>query len=85
MPICYENPRVVSIDGLAVMLAVSKRHAQRMHEDGLLPRALSIGNSKKPPRRWRVLEIDAWIAAGCPSGTAWAQRPRKSSNQPEVA
>jgi excisionase family DNA binding protein len=54
---------VFDVGGLATLLRCSTRHVTRMSDSGKLPRPLKLGALV----RWRRAEIDAWLAAGCPS------------------
>lgn len=52
---------------LAVLLNVSPRHISTMVASGKMPGPVRIGHSV----RWRLAEINAWLAAGCPAGLRW--------------
>jgi predicted DNA-binding transcriptional regulator AlpA len=66
-----ERPMAVATAGLAQMLCVSERAIRKMNNSGRLPRPIRLGRSV----RWRVAEIEAWLAAGAPARDAWeAQR-----------
>lgn len=58
---------LLSAEELAAMLSISKRSLWRLRSAGQLPRAVQLGGST----RWRRIEVEAWIAAGCPSLTDW--------------
>jgi len=58
---------LLSAEELAVILSISKRSLWRLRSAGQLPRAVQLGGST----RWRRLEVEAWITAGCPSLTEW--------------
>lgn len=53
--------------GVARMLSVSIRQVWRLNTIGRLPKPLRLGNCV----RWRVDEIRAFVAAGCPSRQEW--------------
>ena len=53
---------LVSADKLAEMLDISVRTLWRLRSAGKLPPALKVGGCV----RWRLAEVRAWIAAGCP-------------------
>jgi len=55
---------------LADALAIGVRTLWRHDSLGRLPRAVTIGKSK----RWRRREIEAWINAGCPVRREWEAR-----------
>ena len=56
-------PVVVTARQLAIMLQVSKRTLFRMRSAGRLPAPLRVGGVV----RWRLLDVQNWIANGCPS------------------
>lgn len=60
--------RLIGIEQLARCLEVSAKTVRRMLADGKLPAAV-MGPGKM--RRWRLGEINGWIAAGCPNAMAW--------------
>lgn len=51
---------------LADKLGISRAHIYNMKRDGKLPRCLEVGGPK-----WAIQEVEAWIAAGCPSQDDW--------------
>ena len=62
------TPLLVSADGVAAMLGVSRRTVYSMHSTGELgPMPLTVGGRKL----WRVAELNAWVAAGCPRREVW--------------
>ena len=60
------NTASVLIDAaeLGRMLLVSKPTIWRMREDGKLPPAIALTSQCI---RWRRSDIEAWLAAGCPT------------------
>lgn len=52
---------------LAELLDLSVRTIRRLDSSGKLPRPVRIGGAV----RWRMDEIDAWLAAGCPDRKQW--------------
>ncbi len=48
---------------LASWLDISRRKVATMQSAGLLPKEVRMGRSV----RWRVEDIEKWIAMGCPS------------------
>lgn len=56
-------PVVVTARQLAIMLQVSKRTLFRMRSAGRLPAPLRVGGVV----RWRLQDVQNWIANGCPS------------------
>lgn len=58
---------LISAEELAGMLAISTRSLWRLRSAGQLPRPVQLGGST----RWRRVEVEQWIAAGCPCLTDW--------------
>jgi predicted DNA-binding transcriptional regulator AlpA len=67
------SPDVLLVDAatLARILAIGERTLWRMLSAGKLPRPVALGSKM---RRWRLAEIEAWTAAGCPSRAEWDAR-----------
>jgi predicted DNA-binding transcriptional regulator AlpA len=57
----------IPADAVAEILSISARTVRRMHSAGLLPRPVRVMGSV----RWRVDELRAWLAAGCPDRKTW--------------
>ena len=57
------NSGLLDVMAMAELLDCSPRHVRRMADSGLMPRPVHIGRLF----RWQRLEIEKWIAAGCPS------------------
>ena len=55
-------PILVNARELAKMLAIGERTLWRLLASGKLVEPVKIGGAT----RWRVDEVEAWIAAGCP-------------------
>jgi len=55
---------LVTPDQLAVWLQVSKRSLWRLKSAGQLPAPIRLRKAV----RWRVSDIEDWLAAGCPVG-----------------
>lgn len=64
------KPSVVlmGVKEVAHCLNLSERTIWRLNGAGKLPKPVSIGGKSK---RWRMNEIAAWIAAGCPDRAIW--------------
>lgn len=59
---------VLPAAGVAKLLGISERHLWACHASGKLgPRPIALGRSK----RWRIDEIQAWLAAGAPVREQW--------------
>ena len=52
----------------AVMLGISRAQLWKLHSQGKVPLPVRLG-TKAP--RWRVDELRAWLAAGCPDRQTW--------------
>jgi predicted DNA-binding transcriptional regulator AlpA len=63
---------------MALVLGVSLRTLTRLDATAKLPRAVRVGSAK----RWRRAEVEDWIAAGCPSRSAWDARVRSNQGAP---
>jgi predicted DNA-binding transcriptional regulator AlpA len=55
---------------VAAMLEISVRQVWRLSNTGRLPRPVRLGNCV----RWRRAEIEAHLAAGCPTREEWERR-----------
>ncbi|MCE9556744.1 MAG: helix-turn-helix domain-containing protein [Planctomycetes bacterium] len=58
-----QNRLAISAAELAERLSCSERHIWTLHSSGRLPRPIAIGRC----RRWRVADIETWLADGCPT------------------
>ena len=58
-----EDQLLISAATLALKLEVSKRTLQRMRDRGAVPKPVYLGRLV----RWRLDEVNQWIAAGCPA------------------
>jgi len=54
---------LLDVQAVAVMVGCSSRNIYRLSDGGRMPRPVRIGRLV----RWRTADIEAWIAAGCPS------------------
>lgn len=61
---------LIDIDQLSVLLRRSVASLERDQTAGRLPAQVYVGGS----RRWRRAEIEAWVAAGCPTRAAWDEQ-----------
>ena len=55
--------RLIPVDDVAAILAVSRRTVFRWSDVGKMPPPLRIGGSI----RWRLTDVRRWIADGCPT------------------
>lgn len=53
---------LLSVDDVSTYLTCSTRHVRRMADSGAMPRPIKLGSLV----RWRRLDIERWIADGCP-------------------
>jgi excisionase family DNA binding protein len=58
--------KLLTADQLAKLLNISIRTLWRLRAGGKLPAPVRLGGSV----RWRPVEIEAWLAAGCPDASA---------------
>jgi excisionase family DNA binding protein len=54
---------LLDVQAVAAMLDCSARHVYRLSDAGRMPAPVRVGSLV----RWRRSDIDAWLAAGCPS------------------
>ena len=57
------NPLLIDIYALSKLLSRSVSALERDQAAGRLPPPVRIGGSK----RWKLTEIEAWVADGCPA------------------
>jgi excisionase family DNA binding protein len=57
------RPLMLTVDGVAALLACSPRTVYRLADTGRMPPPVRLGALVRWPRE----AIDAWVAAGCPS------------------
>lgn len=57
----------VSGNDAARLLGLSGRTWRRLDAQGLVPRAVRIGQSK----RWSIEDLRQWVAAECPARARW--------------
>jgi len=69
------EPVMLTVDGVAKLLACSARSVRRLADQGKVPRPVRIGGMV----RWPRATIDQWLADGCPSATLRSSRPRQPS------
>lgn len=62
-----ESGLLLTSDGLARLLKISKRGLMRLRSAGKLPRPVQLGRLV----RWRTAEIQEWVEAGCPDLATW--------------
>ena len=57
------EPVMLTVTGVATLLACSPRTIYRLVDNGRMPPPVRLGSLV----RWRREAISAWIAAGCPN------------------
>ena len=77
MPTVHNNPEppsqpMLTVDGVAKMLACSPRSIYRLADAGRIPPPVRIGGLV----RWPRVSLEQWIAEGCPV-------PRNRQNWPK--
>lgn len=71
-PVSAVDAELLDVRGVAALLGeCSTRHIYRLADSGRMPRPIKLGNLV----RWRRTELEAWIAAGCPSLERAGRRP----------
>ena len=60
-------PLLIGAEALAKLLACSVAHVWRMHASGRVPCPVKLGKLT----RWRRVEVEAWVRAGCPARATW--------------
>jgi excisionase family DNA binding protein len=63
-----EGPLLIPDIAAAALTGVSRAHWHRLRAAGKLPAPIRLGRKVL----WRRMEIEEWIAAGCPDGKSWA-------------
>lgn len=59
----YNALRLIDVQEFATILSVSTRTVWRMLSHGKLIAPVRIGGSV----RWRLVDVERWITAGCPA------------------
>jgi len=54
---------LLNVHSVAKLLGCSPRHVRRLADTGRMPRPVKLGALV----RWSRLEIEGWIAQGCPA------------------
>lgn len=54
---------LIVVDKVAALLAIGERQVWRRVSSDELPKPIRIGGST----RWRLKELEDWVAAGCPT------------------
>jgi excisionase family DNA binding protein len=72
-PSVPSEPLLITAAELARMLQVSTRTLWRLRSAGQLPQPVQFGGSV----RWRLEEVQKWIAEGCPFSQARENEGRR--------
>jgi len=62
---------MLTIDGVAAMLACSPRTVRRLVDSGRIPRPVRLGGMIRWPRQ----PFELWVRQGCPSPAKAKRRP----------
>lgn len=62
------HPLAVPAAEAAALLGVSRSQLYKLNSQGKLPSPIRLG-TRAP--RWRVSDLEAWLAAGCPDRATW--------------
>ena len=68
-----ESARLLTVEAVAAMLAVSSRHIYRLADSGKMPRPVKLGGSN----RWDREVIENWIRESCPAVRHVRHTPRR--------
>ncbi|MBC8288912.1 MAG: helix-turn-helix domain-containing protein [Planctomycetes bacterium] len=68
-----EPARLMTVEAVAAMLAVSSRHVYRLADSGKMPRPVKLGGSN----RWDREVIENWIRESCPAVRHVRHAPRR--------
>jgi excisionase family DNA binding protein len=68
-----ESARLLTVEAVAAMLAVSSRHVYRLADSGKMPRPVKLGGSN----RWDREVIENWIKDSCPAVRHVRHTPRR--------
>jgi excisionase family DNA binding protein len=68
-----ESARLLTVEAVAAMLAVSSRHIYRLADSGKMPRPVKLGGSN----RWDREVIENWIRESCPAVRQVRHTPRR--------
>lgn len=60
-------PAAIGLVETSTRMGISSRSWRRLVDAGLAPQPVRLGRRVL----WRVDELDAWLAAGCPSIEQW--------------
>lgn len=67
------SPLLISAEEVAKLLQLSIRSVWRLRTSGRMPKPIRIGGAI----RWRLLDIESWIAQGCPAAPGRENTTRK--------
>jgi predicted DNA-binding transcriptional regulator AlpA len=73
------DPELIDAQQLAELLGVDISTINRRKAARTLPRHIELSRGC---HRWRLAEVRAWIAAGCPPITEWETRRRAEKGGP---
>ena len=64
------QPALLDVKQVAALLNCSQRHVFRLSDAGSMPKPRKLGTLV----RWNRLELEAWIADGCPASDVEAEQ-----------
>jgi predicted DNA-binding transcriptional regulator AlpA len=79
-PLPRLEPLAVDADDAAAMLSMSRSAFYAAWSAGLVPNGGKIGRQ----RRWSVVELRAWLAAGMPPRSEWRARQCQIASRERV-
>ena len=68
-----EPARLLTVEAVAALLAVSSRHVYRLADSGQMPRPVKLGRSN----RWDREVVENWIRESCPPVRHVRHTPRR--------
>lgn len=69
------EPLLLNATQAAQAIGISRSKLYDLHSEGRLPDPVRLGRR----RLWRLAELQAWTAAGCPPRHEWEEEDREST------
>jgi predicted DNA-binding transcriptional regulator AlpA len=70
-PAAPDDAQLIEASELWSLLSISAATGWRWKAAGRLPKPIDFGSASRSTLRWRLAEVRAWIAAGCPRKAEW--------------
>lgn len=70
--------RLLGVHEVATILSVHSRTVWGLAAKGCIPPPIKVGGGRSA--RWRLSEIEAWIAAGCPADCQQEGEPKRNGH-----